>query len=242
MSYLPGGDQGRVVGDQDRNIGTYERWDLETLNRPNYIAVEGAIGVGKTTLTRMLAERFDARLVLEEVEENPFLPLFYADPRRYAFQTQLSFLLSRYRQQQEFAQIDLFQTGVVSDYLFAKDRIFAHLTLADGELALYEGIVSLLNVEVIRPDLVIYLQASSERLMERIAARAREYEQNVTLEYIHDLNEAYNHFFFHYSDSPLLVVNTSEVDLASDRELTDDLIAQIESPPAHTRYYMPMER
>jgi len=212
------------------------------LTRPNYIAIEGAIGVGKTTLAHTLAERFDARLVLEEVEENPFLPLFYADPRRYAFQAQIAFLLSRYRQQQEFAQIDLFQTGVVSDYLFAKDRIFAHLTLAEDELALYGGIASLLRAEAIRPDLVIYLQASAERLMERIVERGREYEQSITLEYMQDLSEAYNHFFFHYSDSPLLVVNTSEVDLAHDEELMEDLVMQAESPPAQTRYYVPMKK
>lgn len=212
------------------------------MKRPNYIAIEGVIGVGKTTLARALAERFDARLVLEGVEENPFLPLFYTDPRRYAFQTQIAFLLSRYRQQQEFAQIDLFHAGVISDYLFVKDRIFAYLTLAEEELALYEGIASLLRAETIRPDLVIYLQASADRLMERIAQRGREYEQSIALEYLQDLNEAYSHFFFHYSDSPLLVVNTSEVDLVPDEEVMDDLIAQIESPPIQTRYYVPMAK
>src|SRR5216110_2128597 len=159
-----------------------------------YIVIEGVIGVGKTSLARLLSERFQGRLVLEEVEENPFLKDFYRDRARYAFQTQMHFLFSRYQQQRTLGQMELFSERMVSDYLFSKDRIFASLNLADRELALYERLVGWLELDVMRPDVVVYLQAQPDTLMARIARRGRPYERDMEREYIRGLNEAYNHF------------------------------------------------
>ncbi|HCU25057.1 MAG TPA: deoxynucleoside kinase, partial [Deltaproteobacteria bacterium] len=163
-----------------------------------YIAVEGPIGVGKTTLTRLLAEEFQGRLVLEEAEENPFLPAFYKDSRAHAFQTQVFFLLSRYQQQKQLIQQDLLQQATVSDYLFAKDRIFALLNLSEEEISLYERLYRVLDAQVPKPDLVIFLQASVETLRERIKKRGIAYEKSISGEYIERLCQAYNRFFFEY--------------------------------------------
>lgn len=210
------------------------------MSQAQYIAIEGVIGAGKTSLARMLAERLNASLLLEEVEENPFLPLFYEDPARYAFQNQVFFLLSRFRQQEELVQADLFRSTVVSDYLFAKDAIFAHLTLNDAETALYDRLAGLLASRVVRPDLVIYLQNNTDRLMQHIRLRGLDYERNIGLDYLQKLNEAYNHFFFHYTEAPLLVVNASRIDFVKRETDLDDLIRAIETPPAGTRYYHPV--
>jgi deoxyguanosine kinase len=204
-----------------------------------YIAIEGVIGVGKTSLARLLARDFDARLNLEIVEENPFLARFYEDPRRYAFSTQLFFLLSRYQQQQEFFQQDLFKRRVVSDYMFAKDRIFANLNLDDIELQLYERVATELQCRVPAPDLVVYLQASVDLLMTRIARRGREYEREMKRSYIESLTEAYNHFFFHFDDCPLLVVNTNDIDFVHERSHYEDLKRDIETSFHGVRYYTP---
>src|SRR5437870_7649380 len=161
-----------------------------------YVVVEGVIGVGKTSLVLMLSEHLEARMVLEEVEENPFLKDFYRDRARYAFQTQMHFLFSRYQQQRSLRQTDLFSDKLVADYLFQKDRIFASLNLVDKELALYERLVGWLELDVMRPDVVVYLQAQPDTLMARIARRGRPYERDMEREYIRGLNEAYNHFFF----------------------------------------------
>ncbi|KPL18403.1 MAG: deoxyadenosine kinase [candidate division Zixibacteria bacterium SM23_81] len=206
----------------------------------NYIVVEGVIGVGKTSLAKILAEKINARVVLEEVEENPFLEDFYRDPARFAFQVQIFFLLSRYRQQMEFPQQDLFQQRTVSDYLFDKDKIFAYINLNEKELSLYERLWSFLYKDVPRPDLVIYLQANTETLMHRIRERNRSYEQNISNEYIQRLNEAYNYFFFHYTESPLLVVNTAKIDFVHNPDDLEDLLEQIRRPHLGTRYYVPM--
>lgn len=203
------------------------------------IAVEGVIGVGKTSLARLLARSLDARLNLEVVEENPFLARFYDDPRRYAFPTQIFFLLSRYRQQQDFFQQDLFQQRIVSDYLFAKDRIFANLNLSDDELRLYDRLVVELETRVPTPDLVVFLQASVDVLMARIARRGRDYERDMPRSYIESLSEAYKHFFFHYSESPLLVVNTNDIDFVHSRAHFEDLRHAIESPFQGVQYYTP---
>lgn len=205
-----------------------------------YIAIEGVTGVGKTELSRLISEHLNARQVLEEPEENPFLPLFYEEPSHYGFQTQVFFLLSRYRQQQELHQIDLFHSVVVSNYLFARDRIYAHAVLNDDELALYEHLADTLQEQTPRPDLVILLQDSVSHLMQRIRDRGRGYEQVIDEEYLSRLSEAYTHFFFHYSETPLLVVNVSEVDFEGNSEDLEDLLQQIESPPAGTRYYKPV--
>ncbi len=210
------------------------------MSNPRYIVVEGPIGVGKTSFAELLAERLQARKLLEGPEENPFLSQFYTDMRRYAFQTQLYFLLNRFRQQQELVQFDLFKQFLVSDYLFAKDKIFAYLTLDDNELALYERLHPLLEMRVQKPDLVLYLQASTDVLMRRIQLRARPNERELTRTYLEDVNAAYNHFFFHYSATPLLVVNTNEIDFVKHKEDFEDLVKQVETVRAGTHYYVPL--
>ena len=187
------------------------------MNRPRYIAVEGVIGVGKTALANLLCERLDGRLVAENPEENPFLDQFYKDSRHYAFQTQIFFLLSRFKQQQDLPEPDLFHPLVVADYLFAKDRIFAYVNLSETEVALYEKVMALMEARVKKPDLVIYLQSSTERLMRNIRQRNRLYEKNMSEAYLRTLNEVYNHYFFHYEDTPLLIVNASAIDYVGNR-------------------------
>jgi deoxyguanosine kinase len=203
------------------------------------IAIEGVIGVGKTSLAKMLSKTLDAELNLEVVEENPFLERFYQDRESHAFVTQMFFLLSRYRQQQNLLQMDLFAHRVVSDYLFAKDRIFANINLGDDELRLYEHVADVLQERVPRPDVVVYLQASTEELMRRIDWRGRPFERDMDPEYIQTLNEAYNYFFFHYTQTPLLVVNCNELDFVRNQSHYEDLLAQIVEPFSGTKYYRP---
>jgi len=210
------------------------------VSRKNYVAIEGVIGVGKTTLARLLAEKWHAHLKLEVVEENPFLAQFYRDMRGYAFQTQLFFLLSRHKQQLELRQFDLFMESVVSDYLFAKDRIFANITLDDNELALYKRLVELVERDVPRPDVVVYLQGSTEVLLERIRKRGRDFERDMSKDYIDTLNEAYNYFFFHYTDTPLIVVNTNEIDFVESSADFEELAREIEEHDSGTAYYVPI--
>jgi deoxyadenosine/deoxycytidine kinase len=206
---------------------------------PRLIVVEGPIGVGKTTVAEALSRELGARLVREEVEENPFLNRFYKDMRAFAFQTQLYFLLSRYRQQQELQQQDLFRKGTVADYLFAKDRLFAYLTLDEEELKLYERMHGMLNERIPRPDLVIYLQASVEVLLERVRGRGRPYERAVSREYLEEVVRAYSYYFFHYTQSPLMVVNTNEVDLAHNPSQLKDLIRRMDEVKSGTHYFKP---
>jgi deoxyguanosine kinase len=206
---------------------------------PKYICVEGVIGVGKTSLARLLADHLNAKIIYEQPEENPFLQDFYRDPRRFAFQTQLFFLLSRYRQQQESFQADLFHDYTVSDYLFAKDRIFAHLNLEDRELFLYDRVASLLERDISKPDLVVYLQSSPERLLHNIRKRGRSYEKNMSDEYIQSLNEAYNRFFFHYNDTPLLVINSTLIDFVNNPNDLEEVIKQIMRSHSGIEYYSP---
>ena len=205
-----------------------------------YIVVEGVIGAGKTSLTRLLADRLNGRLLLEEVEENPFLKDFYADRARHAFQTQMHFLFSRYQQQRELRQQDLFKERTVADYLFQKDRIFANLNLSDKELALYEKVVGWLELEVTRPDVVVYLQASTETLLERVSRRGRSFERDMDKSYMQALNEAYNYFFFHYTEAPTLIVNTNGIDFVKNRADLEDLEARILAHHEGTVYYTPM--
>ncbi len=186
------------------------------MNQFDFIAVEGVIGAGKTSLARLLAERHNARLVLEQFEENPFLPKFYEDRERYAFQTQLAFLASRFRQQEALRNRDLFQEMVISDYLFDKDRIFARLNLTGDEMALYDSIYGIMNSIAAKADLVVFIQSSVDRLMQNIKDRGRPYEREISRTYIEELNDAYNHFFHHYARSPLIVINASEVDFVND--------------------------
>ena len=214
---------------------------MEIPTEIRYIAIEGVIGAGKTSLARMLSERLGARLIVEKFEENPFLPKFYEDPEHYAFQTQIFFLLSRYRQQQDLFQADLFHSHVISDYIFEKDKIFAYLTLQDEELKLYESLLGAIEKNVPQPDLVVYLQSSVDRLMGNIKHRGREMERNMSQEYIRELNEAYNYFFFRYKATPLLIVKATEIDFVRNPADFEDLLEQILRPnKAPVEYYNPL--
>jgi deoxyguanosine kinase len=207
-----------------------------------YIAVEGPIGVGKTALAERLASRFDATTVLEDTD-NPFLSDFYAGRPGAALQTQLFFLLNRHRQQLALRQGNLFAQATVADYLFDRDKIFAYLNLDDNELFIYQRLYDLLAKDVPPPDLVVYLQAPTDVLLKRVKQRARDRADGRALEpdagYLRELNEAYQHFFFHYTATPLLVVETSQIDLAGSDEALDDLIRQIGGLGRGTRYYVP---
>ena len=206
-----------------------------------YIAVEGVIGAGKTTLATMLGETLGAQVVAEQFEENPFLKDFYRDPERYAFQTQIFFLLTRYKQQRSLSQADLFHRFLVTDYIFEKDKIFAYLNLQDEELKLYETLVGSIEHNIILPDLVVYLQSSVPRLMHNIRHRARPIEDPIAEEYIRDLNEAYNYFFFRYKATPLLIVNAAELDFVNNQEHYRDLLTQIfRQNRAAVEYYNPI--
>ncbi len=192
-----------------------------------YIAIEGVIGAGKTSLAKKVSEKLDANLILEEFETNPFLEKFYDDRRRYAFQTQMFFLINRYKQQEQLGQEDLFARYIVSDYIFDKDQIFAYLNIDGEELKLYENLFPLLQRSLRKPDLVIFLQASTDRLMHNIKRRGRKVERNLTRGYIEELSEAYNNFFFKYNNTPLLIVNTTEIDFVNNQQDFDELFNQI---------------
>lgn len=203
-----------------------------------YVVIEGVIGAGKTTLARLMAERFDAKLVLEEFEENPFLERFYEDRERWAFQTQLAFLASRFRQQKELRARDLFHRVVISDYSFDKDRIFAHLNLDGDELQLYETLFGLMEPNTPTPDLVVYLQSTPDRLMQNIMKRGRPYESDMDPAYIEALHEAYNYYFFRYTKSPLLIVNAARIDFVENQEELDELIRYIATMEHHGTMYV----
>jgi len=204
-----------------------------------YIAIEGPIGVGKTSLAKLLAERLGARTILEQFEENPFLADFYDDPERYAFQTQLFFLLQRYQQQQELRQVDIFHNLLVTDYMFVKDRLFASLNLNEKELTLYETVANLLERNVINPDLVIYLQADIDTLMKNIHRRNRPFEKNMSRDYIDALNQVYNEYFFRYQDTPLLIINTNNIDFVNNPKDLDEIINVVRQPIKGTKFFNP---
>ena len=204
-----------------------------------YVAIEGVIGVGKTTLTQALSATTGARQILEQVEENPFLEAFYKDRRRFAFQTQLFFLLSRYRQMMALRQRDLFQNAVVCDYLFQKDRIFAGINLSDEEMVLYDQILPLLERDLPQPDKVVYLRADLPVILKRIEKRGRSFERGIDPDYLSVLDEAYTQFFFHYQVTPLLVVNTNAIDLVDRPADRDDLIRRIFEHEKGTAYFNP---
>lgn len=213
-----------------------------SLEKLRFIAIEGVIGAGKTTLADMLSKTIGASCILEEFEQNPFLEEFYEDPDRFAFQTQIFFLLSRFKQLQELRQVDLFRQRIVSDYIFAKDRIFATLNLSEKEMKLYDGIARLMEREIPVPDLVIYLQSSTEHLLENIRKRARPMERSIKPDYINGLNELYNKFFFHYNRTPLLVINTNEIDFQHSESDYQDILVEINQHVAGTRYYIPKKK
>ncbi len=207
---------------------------------PNFIAIEGAIGAGKTSLVNLLGEQLDARIVLENDEKNPFLPGFYQDKESFAFQTQIFFLLSRYAQYLELAQRDLFSSVVLTDFLFQRDPIFANLNLKDHELQLYHQIYNLVKVRTPKPDLVIYLQADTKILQQRIEKRDRDYEAYLDWDYLEKVNRAFNNFFFYYSETPLLVINTNEIDFVEKKGDLEELIYKINHHRIGREYYNPL--
>ena len=205
-----------------------------------YIALEGPIAVGKTSLAQLLSKELGARLILEDFEDNPFLSDFYNDPERFGFQTQLFFLLQRYRQQQELRQVDMFQKLLVTDYMFVKDRLFASLNLNEKEMQLYDTVANLLERNVIKPDLVIYLQADTDLLMKNIAKRGRAMEKNITWEYIDALNQVYTEYFFRYQETPLVIINTNNIDFVKNESDLQDVINYIRQPVSGTKFFNPV--
>ena len=208
------------------------------MNNLYYLAIEGVIGVGKTSLANLLEEKLNAKLVMEKFDENPFLSEFYNDPERYAFQTQLFFLLSRYRQQNDLRQTNVFNKLVITDYMFIKDRLFASLNLDDKEMSLYDSVAKILEKNIIQPDIVIYLQADTSTLIKRISKRGRDFENKISPDYIEALNEVYNEYFFRYQKSPL-IINTNDIDFVNNKKDLEELISYIRQPVSGTKFFNP---
>jgi len=205
-----------------------------------YIVVEGPIGVGKTSLAQRISDEFGSTLLLEHVEDNPFLERFYQNPREAALSTQLHFLLQRSRQLQEFKQADIFSPVRVADFLIEKDRLFAQVTLNASEYELYEQIYSHLTIDAPKPDLVVYLQAPIETLLQRIRKRGRGYERLIETAYLEQLNEAYAKFFYDYNDAPCLIVNASDIDFINNEKDYQQLLGEILNTEAGKRYFNPL--
>jgi len=205
----------------------------------NYIAIEGPIGVGKTSLAKLLSKKMNARLILEKFEDNPFLSEFYDDPGRFAFQTQLFFLLQRYQQQQDIRQVDMFHNIIISDYMFIKDRLFASLNLDEKEMNLYDSIANMMERNIINPDLIIYLQADTSTLMKNIEKRGRNFENNISFDYINALNDIYTEYFFRYNDTPLVIINTNNIDFVNNADDLDQVIDYINQPVSGTKFFNP---
>jgi len=209
----------------------------------NYIAVEGVIGAGKTSIASLLAKRLNARLILENFEDNPYLGKFYENPAEYAFRTQIFFLLERYNQLQELNQKELFESYTVCDYIFEKDKIFAYMNLSDDELKIYEQIVQSLDRNIVPPDLVIYLQSPLSKLMNNIRNRNRFVEKGITEVYIDNLNDAYNYFFSRYKNSRVMIVNCEEADFVNSERDFENLVDEIfKSDRSAVEYYNPSLR
>ena len=204
-----------------------------------YLAIEGPIGVGKTSLANLMSEKLSARLVLEKFEENPFLQDYYEDPDRFAFQVQLFFLLQRYQQQQELRQVDMFHNLLISDYMFVKDRLFASLNLNERDLVLYETVAAHLEKNIINPDLVIYLQADTETLMKNVAKRGRDFEKNLSWDYLDAVNQVYSEYFFSYQDTPLVIINTNDIDFVENEDDLKEVIQYIREPVTGTKFFNP---
>jgi deoxyguanosine kinase len=221
---------------------TYDQGDFKIGIPQHYIVIEGPLGVGKTSLAVKLAEKINGQTLLENTEDNPFLDKFYQNPKRYGFQIQMFFLLRRYQHSMEINQRGLFKRVIVSDYLFDKDRIFARTNLEDNEFWLYEQLFQLLKKRISPPDLVIFLQAKTEILMERIRKRDMEYERAINFRYLDEINQAFNEFFFHYSDAPMLVVNASNIDFVNIPEDFEDLVNEIKKIRSGTQYYVPVSK
>ena len=205
-----------------------------------YLAVEGPIGVGKTSLVKLLGKKLGAKMVLEEYENNPFLEDFYNDPERFAFQTQLFFLMNRYRQQQDLRQVDIFHNLLITDYMFVKDRLFASLNLDDKELSLYDTVANLLERNVLKPDMVIYLQADTQTLMHNISKRGRDFETNMSFEYLDALGQVYAEYFFKYQETPLIIINTNNIDFVNNNDDLEEVIKYIREPVSGTKFFNPI--
>ncbi len=205
-----------------------------------FISVEGIIGVGKTTLATKLARYYNAELILEPVEENPFLNQFYDNIEAFAFQTQIFFLFARYKQMQKLMQNRLFFDLVISDYIFEKDQIFANINLDENELILYEHIVKFIKKDITKPDLIIYLQASTETIMKRIRSRGRTFEENISSDYIEELSRNYNNFFMHYRKAPVLMVNVDDVNITEDKSPLTQILQEIEKPFNGLKFLKPI--
>ena len=196
--------------------------------------------MGKTSLVKLLGKKLGAKMVLEEYENNPFLEDFYNDPERFAFQTQLFFLMSRYRQQQDLRQVDMFHNLLITDYMFVKDRLFASLNLDDKELSLYDTVANLLERNVLKPDMVIYLQADTETLMRNIAQRGRDFETNMSFEYLDALSQVYTEYFFKYQETPLIIINTNNIDFVNNNDDLEEVIKYIREPVSGTKFFNPI--
>ena len=205
----------------------------------SYIAIEGPIGVGKTSLAEIIADKLNTRKVLEDFKDNPFLDNFYDNIEEYAFQTQMFFLLQRYKQQQGIKQLDVHQKGVVTDYMFDKDRLFASFTLSGPEMELYSRVADILEQDIIKPDLVVYLQADTPLLMQYIKKRGRDLEKGVTSDYIDLVNQRYQEFFVNYEDTPLLIINTNNIDFVENPRDLDELLEIIQKPVQGIKYFNP---
>lgn len=216
-------------------------WQIDLSDKPipRFIAVEGPIGVGKTTLTKQLAQTFHYDILLEKAEDNPFLERFYREPRSAALPTQLFFLFQRVQQIQALRQGDLFQTVSVADFLINKDQLFAQVTLDKDELKLYQQVFDHITIDAPTPDLVIYLQAPINILLERIRQRGIKMEQSINSDYLKALNDAYTHFFHYYESSPLLIVNAAEIDWVNNPEHYKNLVNYILSIRSGRHYYNP---
>jgi len=208
-------------------------------SRPDYIVVEGPIGVGKTSLSRRLARSFGSELLLEGADENPFLERYYKKPREAALPTQLYFLFQRAKQVQELRQADMFRPVRVADFLMEKDRLFAELTLEEDEFELYEQVYSSMTIDAPEPDLVIYLQAPVEVLLQRIRQRGIDFEKHISSAYLQRLIDAYTNFFYQYCSAPLLIVNAAEIDLVNSAQDYNLLLEQVESGPSGRHYFNP---
>ena len=209
------------------------------MNNLQYVAIEGTIGVGKTSLANLFSEKLRAKLILEAFEDNPFLTDFYEDPESNAFQTQLWFLLQRYQQQQELRQVDMFHNLVVTDYMFVKDRLFAALNLNEKEMSLYDSVAKMMEKNIIHPDLVIFLQADTETLMKNISKRGRDFEKNMSEDYIDALNQVYNEYFFRYQETPLIIINTNNIDFVQNPGDLEEMISYIRQPISGTKFFNP---
>ncbi len=196
--------------------------------------------MGKTSLVKLLGKKLGAKMVLEEYENNPFLEDFYNDPERFAFQTQLFFLMNRYMQQQDLLQVDMFHNLLITDYMFVKDRLFASLNLDDKELSLYDTVANLLERNVLKPDMVIYLQADTQTLMHNISQRGRDFETNMSFEYLDALSQVYAEYFFKYQETPLIIINTNNIDFVHNNADLEEVIKYIREPVSGTKFFNPI--